>query len=195
MVKQNNGRGGKALGKGWARSLVLHGVNCPRERRWGGDRGPCHGGSPELGRGGDGLYLCVILCCQVSCAGGGGVHSATVLRMTLDLISFSCLSISWISLQTFKLAVIGWAVVPFLQATGGTSFNQKCEEDKLPVLPAQSWHLSSLWTPQDSWVLVGLPAVPWGGCQVWEEGRDAPNLLAVVSVPEILWGHHAIVVF
>lgn len=84
---------------GWARSLMLCGVTCPRQSRWGGDREP---GSPELGCGGDGLYLCVILCCQVSCAGGEGVHSATVLKMILALISFPCLTVSWISLQNFS---------------------------------------------------------------------------------------------
>lgn len=93
----------------------------------------------------------MVLCCQVSCAGGEGVHSAMLLKMTLDFISFTCLHISWISLQIFKLPVMGWAAVPFMQGAGGASFFcQKREEDKLPVVPApaQGWHLSPLWTPQ-----------------------------------------------
>lgn len=55
----------------------------------------------------------------------------------------------------------------------------------MPRAPAQGWHLSSLWTPQDPWALVDLPTVH-EGCHVWEEGRGAPNLLSVESVLELL---------
>lgn len=115
------------------------------------------------------------------------MHSAMLLKMTLDFISFTRLHISWISLQIFKLPVMGWAAVPFMQGAGGASFFcQKREEDKLPVVPApaQGWHLSPLWTPQI--LVLWVFQLFHGGMPCVGIGKGCPKLLSVVSVPALL---------